>query len=181
MPETIPTFEGWRAVLGFEGLYEISDDGRVRRVGRAARNGKGHGGGVRLGHVLSPLKNHRGYRAVQLWRDGRATMRLIHVLVAEAFLGPVPAGREVNHRDGNKTHNALPNLEYVTRSENAEHAYRIGLRTSLAGRIISSRRKPRLVIPCACGCGRRIETPDIKGRDRRYVSGHNMAHAPEDP
>lgn len=181
MPETIPTFEGWRPVVDFEGLYEVSDAGRVRRTGKAARHGKGRGGGARLGHVLAPLKNRQGYRAVQLWRGGEGAMRLVHVLVATAFLGPPPDRQEVNHRDGDKTNNALANLEYVTRSENARHAYRTGLRVPRTDQMVAARRKPRITVLCACGCGQRIETPDDKGRDRKYVSGHNMAPPAEDP
>lgn len=51
----------------------------------------------------------------------------VHRLVAQAFLGPIPAGHEVNHQNGDKAHNCVANLEYVTRSENVSHAYSAGL------------------------------------------------------
>jgi HNH endonuclease/NUMOD4 motif/Helix-turn-helix domain len=120
--------EQWRPVVGFEGLYEVSDLGRVRRVGKAARHGKGHGGGARRGRVRRVHRGQDGYVRVQLWRDGRAFMRLVHCLVAQAFLGPVPPGQEVNHRNGNKADCLLANLEYVTHPENNRHAYQRGLR-----------------------------------------------------
>ena len=166
-------FEGWAPVIGFEGLYEVSRDGRVRRVGQAARTGRGRGGGARLGRVL------RGgfsgdYRSVQLWREGKQHSRLVHVLVAEAFIGPCPDGEEVNHKDGAKTNCAVENLEYLTHSENMRHAYRVGLRQVTIEQMVRARRKPRVQIACACGCGEQIETPDRKGRDRRFVTGHNM-------
>ncbi len=158
MADEAAVFEGWRPVVGFEDVYEVSDAGRVRRGG----------------HVLIPLRNSAGYRAVQLWRDGRPTTRLIHVLVAAAFLGPAPEGQDVNHCDGDKTHNAVANLEYVTRSENNRHAYRLGLRKVTVDQMSRARRKPRATVACACGCGRPIETPDAKGRARKFVTGHNM-------
>lgn len=120
----------WAAVAGYEGLYEVSDLGQVRRIGRAARNGRGHGGGARIGRILRPLPHRGGYRAVQLWKDGSMRRFLLHVIVARAFLGVPPEGTEVNHIDGVKPHNAANNLEYVTRTGNMEHAYRTGLRAS---------------------------------------------------
>jgi hypothetical protein len=132
--------EEWRPLVGFEGLYEVSDHGRIRRVGRAARTGAGRGGGAVLGRVLKdhPLRGSRSenaYRTVQLWRLGEPHNVLVHVAVAAAFLGPCPNGKEVNHQDGVKANNAAPNLEYMTRSENMLHAYATGLRqTDVCGR-----------------------------------------------
>lgn len=123
-------FEAWAIVEGYESLYEISSLGRVRRVGRATRNGDRYGGGARIGRVLAHLSQRGGYIAVQLWKDGRMRRFLLHVLVARAFIGRPPPGTEVNHIDGNKRNPAASNLEYVTRSENIRHAYRTGLRTA---------------------------------------------------
>jgi hypothetical protein len=126
-------FEAWAPVSGYEGLYEVSDLGRVRRIGKAARTGKGHGGGARIGRCLKPQKHKGGYLHVELWKDGNKQQFLLHVLVALTFLGPPPAGTEVNHDDGDKTNCARLNLEYLTRSENMKHAYRTGLRMPQIG------------------------------------------------
>lgn len=127
--------EEWRPVVGFEGLYEVSDRGRVRRVGRAARNGKGRGGGAQIGLVLRLQEDRHGRRHVQLWRNGSYYNRLVHCLVASAFLGPCPQGKEVNHKRGVQAGDAAENLEYLTRSENILHAYATGLRApGFAGR-----------------------------------------------
>jgi len=120
--------ERWASVLGYEGLYEVSDLGRIRRIGMAAKTGKGHGGGARIGRILKPQKHRGGYRAVQLWKDGKLRNFLVHIIVAHAFLGPTPKGKEVNHDDGHKPNCAASNLEYLTRAENIKHAYRTGLR-----------------------------------------------------
>jgi len=123
-------FEAWVAVHGYEGLYEVSDLGRVKRIGKAARTGKGRGGGARIGLILKPQKRKGGYIAVQLWKDGEQKQFLVHCVVATAFLGPAPVGKEVNHDDGNKKNCAVSNLEYLTRAENMKHAYRTGLRAA---------------------------------------------------
>lgn len=169
--------EEWRTVVDYEGIYEVSNHGQVRRVGKAARHGKGRGGGARVGHVRKPQEIRGGYLSVQLWRDGRQAGHLIHRLVATAFLGPIPADQEVNHRDGNKRNNAVGNLEYLTHADNSKHAYRTGLRTVTVEQMARARRKPRRIVACACGCGTQVETPDRKGRERSFVSGHNMRRA----
>jgi hypothetical protein len=123
----------WRAVVGFESIYEVSDAGGVRRVapstGRPERVGTG---GARVGRVLT-ANTELDYPRVQLWKEGRYFNRLVHRLVAEAFLGPIPDGMEVNHIDGNKLNPSVANLEYVTPSENSSHAYRTGLSRSRPG------------------------------------------------
>jgi hypothetical protein len=120
--------ETWHAIYGFEGLYEVSNLGRVRRVGKAARNGKGRGGGAVIGRVLTTNVTPHGYVHVQLYRDGKPENRQVHRLVAEAFIGPREPGLEPNHKDGDKTNNAPSNLEWLTRSDNMLHAYATGLR-----------------------------------------------------
>ena len=123
--------EEWRSVIGYEGLYEVSDQGRVRRVGQAAISGKGRGGGAKIGRILVPQKVWTGYLSVPLWKDGKQHNCLIHMAVAAAFIGQCPPGKEVNHKDGKKDHSNVDNLEYLTRSENMKHAYAIGLRSPI--------------------------------------------------
>lgn len=72
---------------------------------------------------LRAVENGRGYLRVVC--GGK--LRSVHALVAEAFIGPRPSGLEVNHKDGDKRNNRPENLEYVTRSENMRHCFRIGL------------------------------------------------------
>lgn len=117
----------WRPVLGYEGLYEVGADGRVRRVA-----------GSKTAPVARELKQYRhrtGYMMVRLYQGGRGTGvgKYVHRLVAQALLGPVPAGRQVNHVDGDKANNAIGNLEYVTAKENIAHAEKRGLRPKARG------------------------------------------------
>lgn len=105
--------EEWRSVVGYEGLYEVSNFGQVRRLTRKA---------------LKPDTDKRpngGYQRVKLSKKGKPTRFTVHRLVADAFLGPCPEGLERNHKDGRKTNNSADNLEYVTSSENHRHAYRV--------------------------------------------------------
>ena len=111
--------EEWRQIENYEGRYEISNAGRVKRV---------MGGvGAVAGRILSPWKDRLGYYAVSLYKNNGGTFKLVHRLVAMAFIGPVPTGMEVNHIDCDASNNSIENLEYVTHAENVLHAYRIGL------------------------------------------------------
>lgn len=100
--------EIWAAIKGFEGLYEISSQGRVASFQKGPR------------HILSPGPHTAGYLQVILSGRGIGKPRTLHRLVAEAFLG-WEHGVEVNHKNGNKHDNRLENLELMTRSENILH------------------------------------------------------------
>lgn len=114
--------EEWRPVVGWEGAYSVSSLGRVRRDSA--------GRGARPGRILAAAASGGGYPAVALVRDGRQATKCVHRLVAAAFLGPRPPGREVDHVNGAKTDNRAANLRYVTRGENLLSAYDPGLRAA---------------------------------------------------
>jgi len=73
------------------------------------------------------LINWGNYLSSGFRKNGKNYSILVHRLVMESFIGPYPEKKEVNHKDGIKHNNYLNNLEYVTKSENIEHAYKIGL------------------------------------------------------
>jgi hypothetical protein len=122
--------EVWKTIPGYEGYYEASSRGRVRSVARVIRREKnwfGHPCLVpRKSRVLAPSRS-RGRRHVTLSKGGLHKYVQVHQLVALVFLGPVPEGKQVNHRDGDPANNTVENLEYVTPSENQLHASRTGL------------------------------------------------------
>lgn len=105
----------------FAGLYEVSNLGRVRRVGAYLS--------TYVGRVLTPHPSNRGYWRVTLCRPGdrRKPKYALHQLVAEAFIGQPPPGLQVNHKDTDKSNNRADNLEYCTQSENNYHASRMGI------------------------------------------------------
>lgn len=106
--------ERWEDISGYEGLYRISNQGRVWRVDRGAL--------VALQTEKLRTHNRGGYIFVSLWRDGRRKNFKVHRLVVTSFAGRIPSGYEVNHIDGNKANNIISNLEVITRSQNIQHA-----------------------------------------------------------
>ena len=102
-----------KPVLGYEGLYSITDDGRVW----SNHSDK----------FLSLSRRPNSYLAVSLSKDGKPIKKSVHRLVAETFLLNSKNKPQVNHLDGNKNNNIVSNLEWATRSENGKHAVKIGL------------------------------------------------------
>jgi hypothetical protein len=105
--------EQWKPVVGTNGRYFVSNQGRIRS------HTKSKEGKIILGHTLAS-----GYRAVGITpkSGGASTTRLLHRLVVETFIGPPPskAHTDVRHLDGNKQNNKLSNLAWGTRSENMQ-------------------------------------------------------------
>lgn len=100
--------EIWKeSILG----YQVSNQGRIRR------NGK----------IINGCIAGRGYRVISVWENKKERKKKLHRMIALAFLEN-PSNKEyVNHKDGNKSNNVLSNLEWCTPSENAKHAYNMGL------------------------------------------------------
>lgn len=119
MTNSVMTDELWLPVLGYEGLYEVSSEGRVRSLA-GRRSGR-----VLKSRVLKPF-NIRGYCLVGLSRNGVTKTFQVHRLVMCSFTGLEPL-LEVNHKDGNKSNNRHTNLEWVTHRENIDHAHRENL------------------------------------------------------
>ncbi len=124
--------EVWRSAVGWEGLYEVSDCGRIRSVPRMICS---YGGRrwIIPAAVLKAAPTHGGYLVVGFSGNGRRQTWAVHRLVALAFLWPRPEGMTINHKDGNKNNNAAVNLEYCTIGENNRHALRTGLRVNPRG------------------------------------------------
>lgn len=107
--------EHWKAIAGYEGIYEVSDLGRVKSLG----NNKS-----RKEKILKPRKYSCGYYLVNLCKDGVAKQCLIHRLVADAFI-PNPNNLEtVNHKDEVKTNNSASNLEWMSQKDNLNYGTR---------------------------------------------------------
>lgn len=118
--------ERWLPVVGYEGFYEVSDEGRVRSLRRSvpAKNGRMQ---VVPGGVLKQSKlGNTPYLKVALCRDRTQTTRSVHSLVLEAFVGPRPEGMEACHGFGGQQDNRLVNLRWDTLSENNYDMVRMG-------------------------------------------------------
>lgn len=134
--ENMALDEAWRSIEGFEGVYEVSDHGRVRSLDRVVEQTNQHTSYsyVVAGKILKGgIYVHDGYaqHSIGLHWKGRRQPFLISRLVAHAFLGHRPEGRVVAHNDGNPLNNHVDNLRYATLSEN--YADRVKHGTDLRG------------------------------------------------
>lgn len=112
--------EKWKSIKGFENLYEISNMGNIKSLG----NKKNHSKII----YLKKGENRGGYEYVVLQNNKKIKSKLVHRLVAEAFIPNPENKKQVNHIDGNKKNNCVENLEWNTPSENILHSFKIKLR-----------------------------------------------------
>lgn len=108
-----PEDEKWLPVVGYEGLYEVSSHGRVRSLDRVVRGRSDSQRHIR-GRILRTVSSKTGHLTLALC----GSTKLVHALVAEAFIGPRPTGLDICHGNGVPTDNRPENLRYGTRSEN---------------------------------------------------------------
>lgn len=122
--------ENWKDVPEYEGIYEVSDQGRVRtKLGKTTYT-KRHG--VRKWkqrYLKNKTPKGREVR-VSLWKDGKEKTWLVHRLVALAFIPKVDGKECLNHIDGNPKNNKIENLEWCNHTENNNHAFDNGLNKS---------------------------------------------------
>lgn len=125
--------EIWKDIAGYEGLYQVSNLGRVKSLERYTQN---HG---KPQHHPEQIKKPsdkkrkgvlQGYLALQLYKNNEGKNFHVHRLVAEAFIPNPENKRTVNHKNGDKHDNRVENLEWTTYSENNVHAYQTGLNDS---------------------------------------------------
>lgn len=113
--------EVWRDIEGYEGLYQISNKGRVKSL--TFRNGTTY----RLKEkILSPTNNGKGYLIIGLCKNTKRKNFYIHRLVAETFLDNKKKLKEINHIDCDTHNNCVDNLEWCDRSYNLKYSYEIG-------------------------------------------------------
>ena len=114
--------EIWKDVKGHEGIYQISNLGKVKSLTRILPNGS-----KRKGIVLKQCTGPSGYVVVCLSKDGKSKTKYIHRLVADAFVPNDESEKEVDHLDNNKLNNSSGNLEWVSRKENVRRSWDDGL------------------------------------------------------
>lgn len=121
--------EIWLPVVGYEGIYEVSSQGRIKSLSRPSNSGNG---GIRIirERILKPCVNgldasgNITRMAVSLYKEDRMKVRRIHRLVLEAFVGPRPDDMDACHWDDDPTNNRLINLRWDTRKENGSDKIR---------------------------------------------------------
>ena len=112
--------EAWKDVVGYEGYYQVSNKGNVRSLERIDSIGRKWGGRTRK-HFC----REGGYPEINLYKDGLRKQKLIHRLVAEAFIPNPKSFLEVNHRDENKKNNCVENSEWCDARYNNNYGTRI--------------------------------------------------------
>lgn len=129
--------EIWKDIKNYEDKYQVSNLGRIKRKERYINN---NGGYQKINEKI--LTQHKQYRKndneymfVNFTIKHKTLNKLVHRLVAEAFLKDYDEKLQVNHKDGNRTNNNVDNLEMVTASENQKHAFNI-LKRKTNGKII---------------------------------------------
>ncbi|MBY4799914.1 NUMOD4 motif-containing HNH endonuclease [Burkholderia cepacia] len=117
--------EVWKSVVGFEGLYEVSNEGRVRSLERRRKTVQGNQRWP--GKLLTRFTDSTGYWYVNLSNGAKARKLAVHTLVLEAFVGPKPDGCQCRHLDGDRKNARKGNLQWGTPAENAADRIRHGM------------------------------------------------------
>ena len=131
----------WKSVLGSDGVYEVSDCGLVRRLGKWG------------GEIVSRVEKHTGYVVVSLRIGGVRKPYYVHRLVAQAFIPNPDDLPFVNHKDEDKHNNCADNLEWCTRSYNRNYGTCTERqRAKMLGRVVSEETREKLRI---AGLGRK--------------------------
>lgn len=113
--------EKWKDIPGYEGIYQVSNTGKIKSVSHYTRNNIN--GGIRLtkGRILSQYKMPNGYLQVQLSKNEVREKYYVHRLVASVFINNVNNMSDVNHIDGDKGNNCVDNLEWCSHKKNQIH------------------------------------------------------------
>lgn len=123
--------EMWKDIKGYEGLYQVSNTGKIRSLGRTVeiidKNGR-KVTRVYPSKILRYARDKRGYCRTSLTLNGKSTTLIVHRIVAQTFIPNLDNKPQVNHIDGNKENNNVKNLEWCTAKENTKKAFEIGLK-----------------------------------------------------
>lgn len=114
-------YEIWRDIKGYEGLYQVSNLGRIKRICDSITIGIY--GQIIVRHRNNIIKGFKGKRQNDYWRvylykNGKRKKYTVHILVYTSFFGEIPDGYQVNHIDENKDNNSIFNLNLLTPKEN---------------------------------------------------------------
>lgn len=116
--------EIFKSIKGYEGLYEISNYGRVKSLKKYR---------AKQDRIMKLVISTLGYSIVSLSINGKTKIKRVHQLIAIAFIDNPENKPQVNHINGIKTDNRIENLEWATAKENTQHSFKTGLQLSRKG------------------------------------------------
>ncbi|API89403.1 HNH endonuclease [Marinilactibacillus sp. 15R] len=122
--------EKWKPILGYEGIYEVSNKGKVRSSKDKTTSSVLRGERKWKQRILRLKTDKNGYKRVTLWKNKTRKDFLVHRLVALTFITEVNGKNNINHIDGNPSNNYVENLEWCNHKENLIHAFKKGLNKS---------------------------------------------------
>lgn len=164
--------EIWRPIKGYEGLYEVSNSGRVKSLARIRPNGMNC---LYKERILKGQINKCGYHKVALLRnEGKSKLCSVHRLVAEAFI-PNPENKPcIDHINTVKTDNSVENLRWVTWKENINNPLTLAYKSKLSKGGRNAMSKPIVSIDCVTGEVRFYECsvdalPELGLKDPKYI------------
>lgn len=164
--------EIWKDIKDYEGLYQVSNFGNVRKlrfINNICNKEKTFN--------ITKYKQNRGYLKVILYKDGKYKNKLVHRLVAEAFLDNPNNYNDINHKDGNKENNNINNLEYCTKSYNMKHAFKNNLwKSPNSGRYGSNSYKAKKVAMVDKNTNKIVKTFNSIIDATHFINKNNSGH-----
>jgi hypothetical protein len=160
--------ENWKDIKGYEGIYQVSDLGRIRTVEGKVTHSVRHG----IRHWHSRILKYKGYTPktgyrVSLWKDKKYKDFLVARLVAFTFFNEDIKNRKltVNHKDGDRMNNNINNLELISLEENIRHAFKEGLMPQRKVKLLDLKTNEILEFISFASCGRFL------GKCNGFISG----------
>lgn len=182
--------ETWKDVVGYEGYYQISNLGTLKSLNRIVKHKKGTLS-VRE-RIISPYISTFGYPSVRMTKGNITKNFKIHRLIAEMFI-PNPENKpQVNHINGVKTDNRIENLEWVTHSENLNHALEKSLRIMPSGTNVYNSKLTEVIVLTArkryssekisyqklaneYGVSKSVMMLAVKGKNWKHINQNNAS------
>lgn len=113
--------ENWKDIKGYEGLYQVSNFGRIKSINRTINHNKGNGNRILNGRILKCWYDKNNYARISLSKNGKVTKYLVHYITASTFI-PNPDNKPcIDHIDTNPSNNNVENLRWCTQKENCNN------------------------------------------------------------